>query len=111
VRNYDGAGNTLQFDWLNAVLKRYEQLFTLPVRNPTYYEIAKNTEERLTAKGAGIHGTLDLDTGKVTISAASNARTFVTGFAGGSTYGGESLQKVSVSPAATDYTVDRALDR
>jgi hypothetical protein len=111
VRNYDGAGNTLQFDWLNAVLNRYEQLFKLPIRNPAYYEIAKQTEDRLVAKRAGITGTLDLDTGKATISAASSARTFVTGLAGGTLYGGQSLQKVSVGSTATEYTVDRALDR
>jgi hypothetical protein len=111
LRQYDGAGNTLQFDWLNAVLNRYEQLFKLPVRNPAYYQVAKDTEDRLVAKQAGIRGTLDLDTGKATISAASTARTFVTGMAGGTLYGGQSLQKVSVGPTATQLTVDRALDR
>ena len=40
LRNY-GGGRTLQLDWMDAVMTRYEQLFTLPVLTPTAPELAR----------------------------------------------------------------------
>ena len=33
LAKYDERGNTLLFDWLNAVFTKYERLLTLPVKN------------------------------------------------------------------------------
>jgi hypothetical protein len=47
LAKYDASGNTLQFDWLNAVFAEYERVFKLPVKNYPYYLIGDQTEERL----------------------------------------------------------------
>ncbi len=39
-----GNGNTLIFDWLNAVFNEYEKLFTLPIKNYPYYKLGKLTK-------------------------------------------------------------------
>ena len=39
LRNYDGTGSTLLFDWLDSVFDRYEALMVLPIRSLPYYEI------------------------------------------------------------------------
>ena len=49
VAKYDASGNTLQFDWLNAVFTEYERLFKLPIRNFLYYLIGDRTAERLSS--------------------------------------------------------------
>ena len=43
LARYDESGNTLQFDWLNAVFTEYEKLFKLPVKNYPYYLIGDQT--------------------------------------------------------------------
>jgi hypothetical protein len=109
LRAYDGAGSTLLFDWLDAVYDRYESLFVLPVRSLPFHEIGRLSEERLAAKAAGLRGTLDLATGIVTLQADGTATMPVTGLAGGSLYGGQSIRSVMFGPAPQAFAVDPAL--
>lgn len=109
LRNYNGTGSTLLFDWLDAVLDRYESLMTLPVRSLPFYEIGRLSEQRLAAKNAGLRGTLDLATGTVTLQSDGAATMSVTGLAGGSLYGGQSIRPVAFGTAPQSFTVDPAL--
>jgi hypothetical protein len=109
LRDYDGQGSTLLFDWLHAVLERYDRLLTLPVRSLPYYEIGRLTEERLGARAAGVRGTLDVASGSVTLSADGPATATVTGLGGGRLYGGQSLRTVQVGVAPQSFAVDRLL--
>jgi hypothetical protein len=109
LRNYNGSGSTLLFDWLDAVLDRYESLMTLPVRSLPFSEIGRLSEQRLAAKNAGLRGTLDVATGTVTLQADGAATMSVTGLAGGSLYGGQSIRSVAFGTAPQSFTVDPAL--
>jgi hypothetical protein len=109
LRNYDGSGSTLLFDWLDAVFDRYESLMVLPVRSLPYYEIGKRTEQRLAARGAGVRGTINLTTNVVTLLSDSPATASVTGVAGGQLYGGQSIRSVAFGPAAQEFAVERSL--
>ena len=64
LAKYDESGNTLQFDWLNAVFTEYERVFKLPVKNYPYYLIGDHTEESLDAKSATIQATWNRTTNK-----------------------------------------------
>lgn len=108
VNPYDAAGSTLLFDWLDAVLDRYEALLTLPLRNLPYHQIARQTTERIAARAAHVRGVLDLDTGQVTIQADAVARSLVTGIAGGELYGGQRIATVDVGPTPRTFGVDAA---
>lgn len=94
------------FDWLNAVTARYESLFSLPLRNPAYFEIGNQTANRIGADAAGVSGVLDVATGTVTITAGATATVLVTGVAGGEIYGGQSISKLTVGPTPQNYVVD-----
>jgi hypothetical protein len=109
LRNYNGAGSTLLFDWLDAVLDRYESLLVLPVRSLPFYEIGRLSEQRLAAKSSGLRGRLDVATGTVTLQADGPARMPVTGLAGGSLYGGQSIRSVEFGTVPQSFTVDPAL--
>ncbi len=109
LRNYDGTGSTLLFDWLDAVFDRYETLMVLPVRSLPYYEIGKRTEQRLAARGAGVRGTINLTTNVVTLLSDSPATASVTGVAGGQLYGGQSIRSLALGPAAQAFAVERSL--
>ena len=109
LRNYDGTGSTLLFDWLDAVFDRYEALMVLPVRSLPYYEIGKRTEQRLVARSAGARGTINLTTNVVTLLSDSPATASVTGVAGGQLYGGQSIRSVAFGPAAQEFAVERSL--
>ena len=59
LAKYDESGNTLEFDWLNAVFSEYERLFNLPVKNFPYYLIGDRTAESLKARSATIHAHME----------------------------------------------------
>jgi hypothetical protein len=112
VNPYDAAGSTLLFDWLDAVLDRYEALLTLPLKNLPYDVIAQQTADRLAARAAHVRGVLDLDTGQVTISADAPVRSLVTGIAataGGELYGGQRIATLDVGPTPRTTGIDPAL--
>ena len=108
---YDEAGNILQFDWLERVLTRYEQQLTLPVQSPLFHELVDVAQNTVLARELQPAGVLDTETGSVTLTAAGPLGIEVTGVAGGSDYGGQSIARLAVSPAASVVSVDAALDR
>lgn len=105
LRNY-GAGRTLQTDWMNAVMTRYEQLFTLPVRTPAAPELGPAALDRIVAREQAVSGWLDVDTQVVTLVANGSARPLVTGVTGGEIYGGQSIRKVDVDTTPRTFAVD-----
>ncbi len=110
LARYDENGNTLQFDWLNAVFAQYEELFTLPVKNLPYYLIGDHTAENLEAKSAAIQATWDRTTDQVILSAnKAIPHLLVTGLAGGELYGGQYIRDIAVDTRPMAYPVDRAL--
>jgi hypothetical protein len=105
LRDY-GGGRSLQLDWMNAVMTRYEQLFTLPVKTPDASDLGPAALDRIVAAERNVRGWLDVETGVVTLEADGEARPLVTGIAGGERYGGESIAKVTVGPTPTTYERD-----
>jgi hypothetical protein len=109
VANY-GAGNTLQFDWLNAVYTAYEQLFKLPVKNLPYYQIGDMTVDSLTAKSATVNATWNRATNQVTVSTNKTVPSLlVTGLNGGELYGGQFIRAISTNTTPKTFTVNQAL--
>jgi hypothetical protein len=102
-------GNTLIFDWLNAVFTAYEQLSNLPVLNLPYWQIGDKTKNKLDAKTAVIQAKWDRATNQVTLSADKAVNLEVTGIAGGDLYGGQFIQAVDVTTTPVMFIVDRAL--
>jgi hypothetical protein len=109
LHTYNGTGSTLLFDWLDAVLDRYEALLALPVRSLPFHEIGRLSEQRLAARSAGLRGTLDVATGTVTLQADGAATMSVTGLAGGQLYGGQRIRSVAFGTAPQSFTLDPAL--
>ncbi|WON75267.1 hypothetical protein [Nitrosospira sp. Is2] len=110
LARYDESGNTLQFDWLNAVFTEYEQLLTLPVKNLPYYLIGDQTAARLNLKSAAIHATWDRETNQVMLFANKAILNLpVTGISGGELYGGQFVREVAVDNTPRWFPVDRAL--
>lgn len=109
---YDAAGNTLMFDWLNAVFAEYERYFILPVKNYPYFQIGDKTKAKLDAPVATIKAEWNRTTNKVSLS-ASNAvpKILVTGIEGGDLYGGQRIREVDVYKNLKPFKVDRALDQ
>jgi hypothetical protein len=110
LARYDESGNTLQFDWLNAVFSEYERVFNLPVKNFPYYLIGDRTVESLNAKSATIRATWNRTVNQVTLSAnkaVPNLR--VTGLAGGELYGGQLIREITVDTNSKTYPVNRGL--
>lgn len=103
LHQYDGSGSTLLFDWLQATIDRYEALFTLPLKNLPYYEIGRQTADRVAARAANVRGVLDLGTGRVTLVADSDVRPLVTGLATGELYGGQRIGAVGVGVTPTTF--------
>jgi hypothetical protein len=102
-------GNTLIFDWLNAVFEAYERLFKLPVLNMPYWQIGDKTKQRLDAKTAVIQAKWDRTTNQVTLSANKAVTLEVTGITGGGTYGGQYVRAANITTAPTVFAVNRGL--
>lgn len=112
LAKYDESGNTLQFDWLNAVFTEYERLFKLPVKNFPYYRIGDHTAESLNAKSAVIHATWNRTINQITFSANKTVpNLLVTGLSGGELYGGQLIREITIGTNSTAYTVNRALNQ
>lgn len=110
LAKYDANGNTLQFDWLDAVFTEYEKLFKLSIRNFPYYLIGDRTAERLNAKSAVIQGVWNRTTNQVTLSANKSVpNLLVTGVAGGDLYGGQLIREINVNTTPKVFTVNQAL--
>ena len=108
---YDDAGDILQLDWLERVLTEYERWVTLPVLSPRFHELVDVAWNTVLARELEPLGVLDTASGTVTLSASGPVTIEVTGVAGGSDYGGQSIARVAVSPEALVLPVDAALER
>jgi hypothetical protein len=105
LRDY-GGGRSLQMDWMDAVMTRYERIFRLPVKTPAAPELGPAALDRLTAAERNVRGWLDIDTDRVTLEADGEARPWVTGIAGGEVYGGQVITKVTVGTSPTTFPRD-----
>lgn len=105
LRDY-GNGKTLQFDWLNAVMARYESLLKLPVINDAYYDIGERTRRRIEARGVHIDAIYDTQTGQVTLSANRPVVIEATGLANGLHYGGQSQQVLQIDKTPRSIATD-----
>jgi hypothetical protein len=105
LRDY-GNGRTLQMDWMDAVMTRYEQLFTLPVKTPLAHELGPDALDRIVTREQHVRGWVDLDTGTVTLQADGAANPLVTGLTGGELYGGQTIGKVTVGTTPQTFAVD-----
>jgi hypothetical protein len=110
LAKYDESGNTLEFDWLNAVFAEYERLLKLPVKNFPYYLIGDHTAESLNAKSAVIQAMWNRATNQVILSANKTLPNLrVTGLSGGELYGGQLIREVTVDTHPVAYPIDRGL--
>ncbi|HLM65526.1 MAG TPA: hypothetical protein VK306_14610 [Acidimicrobiales bacterium] len=105
LRDY-GSGRTLLIDWVDAVMTRYDALFTLPVKTPLAYELGPDARDRIVTAEQHVRGSVDLGTGEVTLVADGPARPRVTGLAGGEVYGGQSQRKVDVGATPTTFAAE-----
>jgi hypothetical protein len=108
---YDEAGNILQFDWLERVVSLYEEQLNLPLQSPLFHELVDVAWNTVLARELAPTGVLDTATGSVTLSASGPLSVEVTGIAGGSDYGGQSIARVAVSAEPITSVVDAALER
>ncbi len=105
-----GNGNTLMFDWLNAVFNEYEKLFKLPVKNYPYYKLGNLTKESLKARSATIQATWNRVTNQVTLSANKRVpKLLVTGLQGGELYGGQFIRRININTLPKSVSVNQAL--
>jgi hypothetical protein len=106
------GGGTLMFDWLEAVVDKYEELFTLPIVNLPYYQIGDMTRDKLAARAATITARWNLATNKVTIRANRSLSNVVfTGLTSSVTYGGQAMRTINLSTSSQTFNIDRALTR
>ncbi len=110
LMDYDG-GKTLLTDWLETVLSRYERLTRLPIRSLPYYEIGRQTENRLASRRAGVVGIWNLDIDTVTLSARQKAEIFVTGLDVGKIYGGQKISTITVDTVPQSFSIDRMVNQ
>lgn len=107
LRPYGSGGVTLQFDWLESVLSKYEQHMNLPVRNLLFRQLGDEAWRQVLSAEAQPSALLDTDTNVVTLRANRSATVRITGVANGSVYGGQRIRDVSVSTSPVSLTVDR----
>jgi hypothetical protein len=106
------GGGTLMFDWLEAVVTKYETLFTLPIVNLSYYQIGDMTRDKLAARAATIQARWNLATNKVTMQANKSVSNVVfTGLTSSVTYGGQAIRTINLSTKPRTLNIDRALTR
>ncbi len=96
LRAYDGT-RTLLTDLIDATLRKYNRLFTLPILNPTQDEIGRKMGERLRYAQAGVKASV-VPGESITLRARKEARVPVTGLrtAGAETYGGQRTSYVDL---------------
>lgn len=111
LKTYDSNGRTILFDWLEAVVSRYELNMRLPLKSYKFSSIGDYTKDRIDSSTAIIIANWDLDTNQVTFTSTNQtASIWVTGISEGSLYGGQ-LQRFLTLDENQTYTfaVDRAL--
>ncbi|WP_045226459.1 cadherin-like domain-containing protein [Methyloterricola oryzae] len=117
LKNYDGTGSTLLFDWANAVMTVYESYVTLPVKNLPYWKVGQLTEERLNGRAANISGVWNVTTNTVQLQArtppaSGSAKAIVTGVTSGGVsgaqeevYGGQTIATIPLGTTTVTVPV------
>ena len=82
LRDYNGQGNTLLGDLLDAVANKYEQLYNFPALSPTMNNLALRLQQRTAYNDSGVVATRNADN-TVTLTVANAARIPVTGLVNG----------------------------
>ena len=82
LRDYNGLGNTLLGDLLDAVANKYEQLYNFPALSPAMQNIANRLELRRAYNESGVVATRNADS-TVTLTVTNGARIPVTGLVNG----------------------------
>jgi hypothetical protein len=103
------GGSSLMMDWLEVVVSKYEELFTLPILNLPYYQIGDMTRDKLAARAANIQARWDLSTNTVTIETDAPVNNLmITGVENGVIYGGQSIRTLNLTTTPQTLAVDHA---
>jgi hypothetical protein len=91
VRDY-GSGRTLLTDWIDAVMTKYEALYSVPLLNQDWPTLAAYTTTRtahFAQLGAGVDPVYDRSTGSITVTSPAAGTVQISGAqgTGSSTYG------------------------
>ncbi|WP_146103671.1 Agd3-related carbohydrate deacetylase [Nonomuraea solani] len=111
LRNY-GANKNLVFDWLNAVMAKYNGYYNVPLLTPNWGGLAQYVENR-TGHFAGlgaVSAVYDRVAGTITFEATSNAAVFATNAAapGATSYGTDFIARLTLT-AGTPVTVSASV--
>jgi hypothetical protein len=82
LRDYNGAGNTLLGDLLDAVANKYERLYNFPAVSPTMNNLAVLLQRRAAYNESGVVATRNANS-TVTLTVTKGARIPVTGLING----------------------------
>ncbi|WP_336209639.1 Agd3-related carbohydrate deacetylase [Nonomuraea sp. LPB2021202275-12-8] len=100
LRNY-GGNQSLVFDWLDAVLAKYNGYYNVPLITPNWGALAQYVERRTQhfAGLAGVNAVYDRAAGTITFTAAANASVFATNAAlpGATPYGTDTSAHVALT--------------
>lgn len=111
LRNYGGNKN-LVFDWLNAVMAKYESYYNVPLLTPDWGGLAGYVEDRTVHFDdlAGVRAVHDRAAGTVTFTAAADAEVFASNAAapGATSYGTDTVAHLDLA-AGVPLTVDASV--
>ena len=82
LRDYNGQGNTLLGDLLDAVANKYERLYNFPALSPTMNNLAVRLQQRMAYNESGVVATRHADN-TLTLTVTKAARIPVTGLVSG----------------------------
>jgi len=82
LRDYNGKGNTLLGDLLDAVANKYEKLYNFPALSPTMNNLAVTLQRRAAYNASGVVATRNANN-TVTLKVSKAARIPVTGLVNG----------------------------
>ncbi|MEW9553884.1 hypothetical protein [Nonomuraea sp. NPDC050783] len=107
LRDY-GSAKSLVFDWLNAVMAKYNGYYTVPLLTPNWGDLAHYVDDRTKhfAGLAGVSAVYDRAAGTVTFQSGADAAVFATNAAapGATAYGTDSVARLALT-AGTPVTV------
>ncbi|RBQ16198.1 hypothetical protein DP939_31790 [Spongiactinospora rosea] len=107
LRDY-GSGESLVFDWLQAVLDKYNAYYNVPLLSPDWTALARYVDRRTThfAGLSGVSAVYDATAATITFTSAADASVFATGAdaTGAETYGSDKVAHLALT-AATPLTV------
>ena len=82
LRDYNGQGNTLLGDLLDAVANKYERLYNFPALSPTMNNLATTLQQRMNYNASGVVATRNANN-TLTLTVTKAARIPVTGLVSG----------------------------